>query len=520
MYHYEVYDDCIQIQLLKYSPELNELCKNAPTRKYLGDGKWEFPATAENLEYLKTWLPSPELDKVQECYDIVQTSYVWAKVVNPAVKEQLKKELGYYKVFWERDSWGRMIKHKEWVSCITYTGYFFAGLIPEIGSKWKLKIKKLNYKPKIREPQLNGISLRPYQKRAVQSALTKQRGIIHSPTGSGKTVIAAGIISSLQNPKVLFLVHTKALLNQTKKTFRKLLPELSIGMIGGGKETIGDITIAMVQTLAKWEKNKLRQLGKQLKLIIVDEAHHSHADSYRKVLAHLEVPLRIGLTATPHKLWTKEEYMKATGILGPIIESISYKELAKYGFVALPQVIIVYCKADVSGSWYTVYRDGIVCNKERNLVIATMARKLAQQGTVLIQVAQVEHGEIIKSMLSEAYLVTGKTSDELQTKIKESLQNKEIRIVIATTVWKEGVDVPSLDAVINAAGKKSEISTIQAVGRALRPSGSTPVVVDFYDYSNNILEDHSDQRLAVYQAFEWPIKTIDAKEVIQNEQAS
>jgi superfamily II DNA or RNA helicase len=52
--------------------------------------------------------------------------------------------------------------------------------------------------------------------------------------------------------------------------------------------------------------------------------------------------------------------------------------------------------------------------------------------------------------------------------IKNKLINKEVRCVIATTVWREGIDIPSLDCVINAAGGKSEIMTLQGVGRGLR----------------------------------------------------
>ncbi|RLE64938.1 MAG: hypothetical protein DRJ47_06585 [Thermoprotei archaeon] len=447
-------------------------------------------------------------------YDIVQKSYVWARVENLETARVLWKELGYNKILWERVG-PEVKKVKVWVSCVSEKGWLFAGLLPEIKRRFRgVRIKRLDYRLKTVPPKLNGVKLRPYQERAVRVALREMRGVIQAPTGSGKTVIAAAIISSLKTPRVLFIVHRTPLLDQTFKTMRTLLSGVSVGRVGGGDVWIRDVTVATIQTLSKWEEWELREFGKYFKAVIVDEAHHAHANTWRKVLKCLEVPVRIGLTATPHKLWTQEEYMKVTGLLGPIIEKVTYRELAALGYVALPLVVMVmYPPVHVLwGKWHRVYRKGIVENEVRNKIITDIARKLSERGSVLVHVIYEAHGRALKSLLPEAKFVTGKVDRAVQAEIKKSLDRKETRIVITTTVWKEGVDIPSLDAVILASGLKSDIHVIQSVGRALRPSPTPPVIVDFYDTGHKRLERHSAKRLRIYDALGWPVMEVPIEE--------
>jgi superfamily II DNA or RNA helicase len=83
--------------------------------------------------------------------------------------------------------------------------------------------------------------------------------------------------------------------------------------------------------------------------------------------------------------------------------------------------------------------------------------------------------------------------------VKEALQAKEIKCVIATTVWREGINIPSLGCIINACGGKSEIVTLQAIGRGLRTSEGKDriLVVDFLD-PYKYLAQHAIMRIQTY----------------------
>jgi len=433
-------------------------------------------------------------------YDIIELNPVWSRII-PTSKffRTLREELSYTKIIWTS-------KKREFrrFSCISPYGFFGSGFLETIEKKWpEISIRKNRNSIK---PKMISISckLRDYQINAVSTSLKKKRGIIYAPTGSGKTVIAAALISSIGN--CIFIVHTRALLEQQREDLKNLLGE-EIGVLGSGEREINKTMVCTIQSLSNLEKRELKKF-EHYQMLLVDEAHHSHSASYQKILKAIKAPYRFGLTATPHRLWTKEEYMKTTAFLGPIIFEVKYKELEEKGYLACPIVYIFTVRHfKLSSNWSQIYRKSIVENTIRNSLIAKIAKRISIRKSVLIQVALIEHGKNIVKFLPDAFLVKGETPKEVQNQIKEALKKKDIKVVISTTVWKEGVDIPSLDCVINAVGKKSRISTIQSVGRALRPKEKA-IIVDFLDMNQKYLEDHSKERLRIYRSLGWEVKII------------
>ncbi|KKK94382.1 hypothetical protein LCGC14_2683440, partial [marine sediment metagenome] len=141
----------------------------------------------------------------------------------------------------------------------------------------------------------------------------------------------------------------------------------------------------------------------------------------------------------------------------------------------------------------------IVENVERNKLIAAVAADFAQEGkSVLIAVNQVKHAEILKGMVDavssdRCVIMDGKVDSRTRQKILKELQDKKLRIIIST-LMKEGVDVPSLDVVINAAGGSD---STQLIGRALRKSEGKEVatIVDFIDNQHIRLLHNSKARI-------------------------
>jgi len=433
-------------------------------------------------------------------YDIIELNPVWSRIMpNSKFFKTLREELSYTKVIWSN-------KKKEFkkFSCVSPYGFFGSGFLEVIEEKWpEIRIKKNPITFKFKAASI-AYSLRDYQINAVFTSLGKRRGIIYAPTGSGKTVIAAALISAIGN--CIFIVHTKALLDQQRKDLKKLLME-EIGILGSGEREISKIMVCTIQSLSNLEKNELKKF-EHYQLLLIDEAHHAHSDSYQKILKSIKAPFRFGLTATPHQLWTKEEYMKTTAFIGPIIYKVKYQELEKKGFLACPIVYMFTINHfKLNSNWSEIYKRSIVENEKRNKLIAQLAKRISIRRSVLIQVALIEHGENIVKFLPDAFLVKGETPKEVQNQIKEALKRRDIKIVISTTVWKEGVDIPSLDCVINAVGKKSRISTIQSVGRALRPKEKA-YIIDFLDLNQKYLEDHSKERLKIYKSLGWEVKVI------------
>jgi superfamily II DNA or RNA helicase len=352
------------------------------------------------------------------------------------------------------------------------------------------------------------------QKDIARVAVKRQRGVIQAPTGSGKTTIAM-LIASMFYPKhrILFLCHTISLLTQTRDEFVKNGFE-KIHLIGGafakGLDFEAKITIATIQTFCKIP---VEVYCDQFDVVLVDESHHvNNVDSqYGKVLTRLLAPVKIGFTATIPT--AREAALALEGIIGPIIGEISIQEGVELKIMAKPKIKLVPIPhnslfGDIR-KYNELYRAAIVDSRIRNSRIAAVAVDLASSGlSSLIIVKEIQHGDNITDMIRmkghKCSFVQGNTSGEIRDAVKEQLEQKGIKIVVCTAVWKEGVNIPSLNCVINAAGGKSEISTLQAIGRGLRsvPGKKEIVIYDFLD-PYKYLAQHAIQRIAIYVEAGW-----------------
>ena len=130
----------------------------------------------------------------------------------------------------------------------------------------------------------------------------EERALLISATGTGKTYASAFAMRELGFKRVLFLVHRGQLARQTKKSYEKVLDKsVSMGLLGAGyREYDADYVFATVQTLNR-EEHLLKYNPEEFDCIILDEAHHSSANSYQKVMNYFKPKLWLGMTATPDK---------------------------------------------------------------------------------------------------------------------------------------------------------------------------------------------------------------------------
>ena len=157
-----------------------------------------------------------------------------------------------------------------------------------------------------------------------------------------------------------------------------------------------------------------------------------------------------------------------------------------------------------------VYEYGVVKNVAQHKLIAQTVLKHVEQGdSVLVIVNRIEHGELLREAVSKmgvlCHFAQGATDSEIRLELKEALNNKDIHCVIATTIWKEGVNLPELNVIINAAGGKSEIATLQAIGRGLRLTETKKrlILYDILNLDHYYLISHVGERLALYSDMEW-----------------
>ena len=374
-----------------------------------------------------------------------------------------------------------------------------------------------------RKHNLNGIILRPDQLELTEKALQYNRGVIKAPTGSGKSIVISAIMSSYFDSRILVITHLSDLVTQLKENFEKYLGEEVTKLSSAHPESFTRITITTIQTLAKLPPETYAE---EYDVVIVDEAHRISTikpkkqkdktykyGQYLAVLSTMDVAHRFGFTATLPYIESSKTALE--GLIGPVIGELTIAEAADLSLLAKPQIKLIKTPIipeleDVK-NYRDAYRIGIVANDARNTLIIQVLEKLMNKGeTALIIVNHVAHGHWLqdkaKSLLGiKLEYVHGAVDKETRNSIKKRLIAKEIPATICTSAWIEGIDLPSLGAVINAGGGKSEIRTIQAIGRGLRKTKDkdTVTIVDFFDPSSTYFVNHFSYRLCLYFEQGW-----------------
>lgn len=188
--------------------------------------------------------------------------------------------------------------------------------------------------------------LRPYQEDSIQSVLKylengERRLGISLATGGGKTVIFSHLIERVLSPtpnatQTLILAHRRELVEQAAHHCRKLYPDSTVDVEMGNVHASGiaDITVASVQSITAGDGDRLQRYDPaRFKLVLVDEAHHVVAETYRKVLNHFGLSTKGSPSgSTTALVGVSATFSRADGLrLGAAIDHIVYHK-----YVCLP----------------------------------------------------------------------------------------------------------------------------------------------------------------------------------------
>ena len=370
------------------------------------------------------------------------------------------------------------------------------------------------------EKFINGRVMRDYQQEAIDIFMRKKIGILELATGSGKTECAIEIIRQVQC-KTLFIVDKIELLNQTKKRIEECLG-IEVGSIGAGNINIKDVTVATIQTLHK-NITQLQSYLSTIKFVIFDETHHVAADTYGRLSKYLPNTLyRLGLSATAFR--TDGNDMKIYAVTGNIIHTVSSKYLIERGFLVKPTVIFIKnymlneeLEIEVNrikgiireeenklktglinetpklpdSVKYRYYYDAFVCNsKQRNGKIYELVNNNKDK-KILILTKSIDHGKFLQLNIPGSYHLYGESNKKDRKQMFDEFVSGGYNVLISTiSIFSEGIDIPSLDMIINVAGNKGDVKTIQIIGRILRilEGKKDAHYYDFYDNVNYLVK--------------------------------
>jgi len=308
------------------------------------------------------------------------------------------------------------------------------------------------------------IHLRDYQQDAENKLLECYKNgatsvLLVLPTGGGKTIVFTDITSKsvlTRGKKVLLLVHREELLNQTSKSLTRF--NVPHGLIAANKTPAyyKPAQIASVQTLVNRLAEYKRHVGAP-DFIIIDEAHHAVAGSWKTIIEEFPNAKILGVTATPQRLDGKGLGVHCGGIFEEIVIGATVTELIGHGHLTEP---VIYAppaetdKATITGSVIGHYK------------------RLAQGLPTVVFCSNVKHAQ----QVAEDFRDAGITAECLDASIEKGkraqiiagLGNGEIQVVTSCDIISEGTDIPAIGCAILLRKTTSLSLYLQQVGRALR----------------------------------------------------
>lgn len=352
------------------------------------------------------------------------------------------------------------------------------------------------------------VTVRDYQIEGIHVALNKQRAIILSSVGSGKSLMLYVIcryVTEILKQRVLIIVPTISLTSQMKSDFAdyssadKWSADEKIHLITAGisKDIEKPIVISTFQSIykmpAEWFNGNDKNLG--FGAIICDEGHKIQsatiAGIYEKAT---EVKFKLACTGTVHDM--KCHVLSMQGLTGPVYDIASTKKLIENKQLVpleIKSLVLDYddavCKA-ISKSEYEDEIKFIASNTKRNNFIANLA--LSCKGTTLVLYRFVDiQGKPLYNKLSDktserpVYFINGDVKGEDREEIR-LIANKEDSIIVASYgVFSAGVNLPAIENIIFAHPFKSKITGLQSIGRGLRlKAGKTKCTL--FDIADNM----------------------------------
>lgn len=316
----------------------------------------------------------------------------------------------------------------------------------------------------------------PEQTAAVATAVRAGRGCIVMPTGCGKSITMAMLTKAL-NVRTLIIVPTLELRRQLTESFTKFF---------GSFKNISIYNIDSPELKAATDYDCL----------IVDEGHHVAARTYRELNKKqwTKIYHRFFFTATPFRS-QEEEQLLYESIAGPVEYEVTYDAAVKAGhIVPMEAYYIELPPRDVRGSTYQqVYKELVVANTQRNLVIRDIILNLLSQGkSTLCLLKEIAHGNNIQSLSGASIQFASGVNDDTKHLI-DLFNSSDLPVLMGTVgVLGEGVDTKPAEFVIIAGLGKSRNQFMQMCGRGFRryPGKETCKIILFKDLSHKWSANH------------------------------
>jgi len=322
------------------------------------------------------------------------------------------------------------------------------------------------------------VELRPYQKEGIRrifeawdpTRLNLKNVLFQMPTGTGKTTVFSEIVrkAKQKNKTVLIVVHRLELVKQISDRLTEF--NVNVGIISAKHKPNPDhdIQVASIQTLS-------RRVYPPADIVIIDECHHSKADTYKKLWKIYPKARFLGVTATPARI-NGEGFNDLYEILVPL-EKLSY--FFENGYLVCMKHLV--CSIPDLSKVKQRMRDydiemlhNVMLNNSLMANLVESYNKFAKGKKTIVFAVDILHSKEIVNRYRNAGIsaahVDATTNDNERKDILNKFKSGEIIVLSNVDIVSEGFDVPDCEVVQLARPTKSLVLYLQQVGRCMRPS--------------------------------------------------
>jgi len=325
----------------------------------------------------------------------------------------------------------------------------------------------------------------------------KDKALLISATGTGKTFLSAFDVRRFKPKRLLFVVHRRNIAEAALRSFKYLIPNVSMGIFSGNtKETDSDFIFSTVQTIHKKEYREMFDRD-AFDYIIIDEVHRAGAQSYQDIVDYFKPKFLLGMSATPERsddfdIYEMFDHNIAYEIR--LIQAMEYNLLCPFHYYGITDMTIDGIEIDDKSEF------NILTSELRVDYIIEKINEYGYSGDRihgLIFCSRKDECEKLSQLFNmrgyKTIALTGDSSEEMRQKAIDSLESNDensLDYIFTVDIFNEGIDIPKVNQVVMLRPTESAIVFVQQLGRGLRKNDSKEyvVIIDFIgNYEKNFL---------------------------------
>lgn len=379
---------------------------------------------------------------------------------------------------------------KQWTHSISLT------------EEWIEEYQKVYVKPVRHETIKISKEIKPnyMQKNALESLdnlrnNNKDKALLISATGTGKTYLAAFDVKAVHPKRMLFVVHRRSIALKAMETFKTIIKDKSMGLFSGDTKEINcDYVFSTIQTIYKPENKQLFS-KEEFDYIIIDEVHKAGANSYQELVNYFKPQFLLGMSATPERsddfdIYKMFDYNIAYEIR--LQQAMEYDLLCPFHYYGITDMTIDDHVIDDKSDF------NLLVDEKRVDYVIDKINDYGYSGDRvhgLIFVSRKEEAHRLSEMFNQrgfnTCALTGEATEKQRQEAMDSLESNEdgsLDYIFTVDIFNEGIDIPKVNQVVMLRPTQSSIIFIQQLGRGLRKNNEKDyvVVIDFIgNYEKN-----------------------------------